>query len=102
VLPPGVNFANIYTQLFCTKVFCAAFMCLQLGCVISCKKKFGTKAAHKLLMKLTPGSKNWQLIIYPYWEKLQKELEKLNQPDPIGRRVCVLLTSTCQLIFQPF
>jgi hypothetical protein len=38
------------------KVFCAAFMCLQLGFVISCKKKFGAKAAHKLLIKLTPVS----------------------------------------------
>ncbi len=36
------------------KVFCAAFICLQFGFVIFWQKGFGTKAAHKILVKLTP------------------------------------------------
>ncbi len=43
-----------HEQLFCTKVFCAALMCLQFGFVIFWQKDFGTKAAHKMLAKLTP------------------------------------------------
>jgi hypothetical protein len=39
----------LYEQLFCTKVFCAAFMCLQFGFVIFWQKDFGAKAAHKTL-----------------------------------------------------
>ena len=35
------------------KVFCAAFMCLQFQFVIFCWKDFGTKAAHKMWLKLT-------------------------------------------------
>jgi hypothetical protein len=30
-------------------------MCLQFGFVIFWQKDFGTKAAHKMLVKLTPG-----------------------------------------------
>jgi hypothetical protein len=44
-----------YEQLFGKEVFCAAFMCLQLGFVIFWRKDFGAKAAHKMLVKLTPG-----------------------------------------------
>jgi hypothetical protein len=51
-----------YKQLFHTKVLCAPFMCLQLGFVIFWQKDFGAKAAHKMLVKLTPGGRNWQLI----------------------------------------
>jgi hypothetical protein len=50
----GVNFTNIllfYEQLFHSKVFFAAFMCLQFGFVIFCRKDFGAKAAHKMLVK---------------------------------------------------
>jgi hypothetical protein len=36
------------------KVFCTAFMCLQFGFVIFWQKDFGAKAAHKMLVKLTP------------------------------------------------
>ncbi len=42
-----------YEQLFCMKVFCTAFMCLQFGFVIFWWKDFGIKAAHKMLVKLT-------------------------------------------------
>ena len=45
----------IYKQLFHTKVLCEPFMCLQFGFVIFWQKDFGAKAAHKMLMKLTPG-----------------------------------------------
>ncbi len=44
-----------YEQLFCSKVFCTAFMYLQFRFVIFWQKNFGAKAAHKLLVKLTPG-----------------------------------------------
>ncbi len=44
-----------YEQLFYTKVFCAAFMCLHFGFVIFWRKDFGAKAAYKKLVKLTPG-----------------------------------------------
>jgi hypothetical protein len=37
-------------------------MFLQLGFVIFWQKDFGTKAAHKMLVKLTLGGKNWKLI----------------------------------------
>jgi hypothetical protein len=36
------------------KVICAAFLCLQFGFVIFWQKDFGAKAAHKMLVKLTP------------------------------------------------
>jgi len=45
-----------YQQLFHTKVLCAPFMCLQFGFVIFWRKDFDTKAAHKMLVKLTPGN----------------------------------------------
>jgi hypothetical protein len=44
-----------YEQLFHTKDVCTAFMCLQFGFVIFWQNDFGTKAAHKMLVKLTPG-----------------------------------------------
>jgi hypothetical protein len=44
-----------YEQLFRAKVFCAAFMFLQFGFAIFWQKDFGAKAAHKMLVKLTPG-----------------------------------------------
>ncbi len=44
-----------YEQLFRAIVFCAAFMCLQFGFVIFWQKDFAAKAAHKVLVKLTPG-----------------------------------------------
>jgi hypothetical protein len=38
-----------------TKVLCTAFKCLQFGFVIFWQKDFGAKAAHKMLVKWTPG-----------------------------------------------
>jgi len=46
---------TFYEQLLRMKVFCAAFMCLQFGFVIFRQKDFGGKAAHKMLVKLTPA-----------------------------------------------
>jgi len=46
-----------YEQIFCMKVSCAAFMCLQFGYVIFWRKDFDAKAVHKMLVKLTPGGK---------------------------------------------
>jgi hypothetical protein len=44
-----------YEQLFRTKGFCAAFVCLEFEFVIFWWKDFGAKKAHKMLVKLTPG-----------------------------------------------
>jgi hypothetical protein len=55
-LPKVVSISPIfYEHLFHTKVFCAAFMWLQFGFVIFWQKDLGAKAAHKMLVKLTPG-----------------------------------------------
>jgi len=45
------------------KVFCAAFLCLQLGFVIFWQKDFGAKAAHKMLVKMTPGQSHKNLLL---------------------------------------
>jgi hypothetical protein len=42
-------------QLFHTKALCSPFMCLQFGFVIFWQNDLGAKAAHKMLVKLTPG-----------------------------------------------
>jgi hypothetical protein len=55
IFPPGVNFTNILCAAFSYESFCAAFMCLQFGLIIFWQKDFGAKAAHIMLMKLTPG-----------------------------------------------
>jgi hypothetical protein len=44
-------------------------MCLQFGFVIFWRKDFGAKAAHKMLVKLTPGGDSWQQII-PHFNSL--------------------------------
>ncbi len=46
-----------YGQLFRTKVFCVAFICLQFEFVFFWRKDFGAKAALKMLVKLTPGNR---------------------------------------------
>ena len=53
-----VSISSIFhEQLFCMKVFCTAIMSgLQFGFVIFWQKDFGAKAAHKMLVKLTPGA----------------------------------------------
>ncbi len=51
----GVYFTNILRAAFSYESFFAAFMCLQFGFVIFWRKDFGAKAAHKMLVKLTPA-----------------------------------------------
>jgi hypothetical protein len=46
-----------------TKVLCTAFICLQFVFVIFWQKDFGAKAAHKMLVKLTPGGQNSNLFL---------------------------------------
>jgi hypothetical protein len=55
------NFTNILQALFSNQILCTPFMCLQLGFVIFWRKDFGAKAAHKMLVKLTPGGRIWQV-----------------------------------------
>jgi hypothetical protein len=38
-------------------------MCLQFGIVIFWQKDFGAKAPNKTLVKLTPGSSLWNLVL---------------------------------------
>jgi hypothetical protein len=54
LLPGGIS-PIFYEQLCRTKVFHAAFLCLQFGFVIIWGKYFDAKAACKMLVKLTPG-----------------------------------------------
>jgi hypothetical protein len=61
-----VNFTNISQAAFLYENFCAAFMCLQFGFVSFWQKDFGAKAAHKMLVKLTP---DW-LVLAPKWRHL--------------------------------
>jgi len=59
-----VSISPIFNEeLFCTKVFCAALMCLQFGFVIFWRKDFGAKAAHEMLVKLTPGGQSFNLYL---------------------------------------
>jgi len=48
-------------------------MCLKLGFVIFWQKDFGAKAAHKMLVKLTPGC-------ISYAAKNHKNTNKLTSP----------------------
>jgi hypothetical protein len=60
-----------YEQLFCSKVFCTAFMCLQLGFVIFWRKDLGAKAAHEMLVKLTLGLLKFLKDEYNMWLMLK-------------------------------
>ena len=46
---------TFYEQLFCTKVFRAAYLYLRLRFVDFWQKEIGAKAALKMLVKLSPG-----------------------------------------------
>jgi hypothetical protein len=78
---PGVNFTNILQAAFLSKVFCTAFICLQFGFVIFWQKDFGAKAAHKMLVKLTPGyydthnqsCASYLSLLYAYSQKIKNE-----------------------------
>jgi hypothetical protein len=54
-MTPGVNFTNILRAAFMVrKYFAQPLLYLQFGFVILWQKDFGAKAAHKMLVKLTP------------------------------------------------
>ncbi len=55
-----------YKQIFCTKVFAAAFLYLQFGFVIFWQKNIGTKDASKMLVKLTTDV-NFTNILQAYF-----------------------------------
>jgi len=45
--------STFFTEFFCTKVFYATNLSLKFGFVIFWQKNIGSKAARKMLMKLT-------------------------------------------------
>ena len=51
-----VNFTNILQAVFCMKVLCAAFMCLQFGFAIFWQKEIDAKAACKMSVKLATST----------------------------------------------
>jgi hypothetical protein len=63
-----VNFNNILQAAFSYQSSLHTFLCLQFAFVIFWRKDFDAKAAHKMLVKLPPGIRNWQLI-YPNCNK---------------------------------
>ena len=75
-----MSISPIFYELFCTKVFCAAFMCLQFGFVIFWQKDFGAKAAHKMLVKLTPGAP----VGIRFLQKYSKTICRLNWNSKIS------------------
>jgi hypothetical protein len=59
-----VNFANILRTAFCTKLLRGAFLYLNFRFVLYWGKNISAKAAHKMLMKLTPGvTLQWALAV---------------------------------------
>ncbi len=65
-----------YKQLFHSKVLCAPFMCWEFGFVIFWQKDFGTKAAHKMLVKLTPGWPEDKRKNLPNFSKIAQKVAK--------------------------
>ena len=51
----GVNFTKILRAAFLNESVFQSFTWLRFGFVIFWQKEFGTKAAHKMLVKLTKG-----------------------------------------------
>jgi hypothetical protein len=58
-------------------------MCLQFGFVIFWQKDFGPKAAHKMLVKLTPGVEG-QKTFFPLSRMVEQDQPKLFMP----RKTC--------------
>jgi hypothetical protein len=67
-LPPGVNFTNILQEAFSYKSFLHSFYVLTYWACNFWQKNFGEKAAHKMLVKLTPGAN----VIKQYCGKLPR------------------------------
>ncbi len=51
------------SSFFVQKFFCTCFMCLQCRLVIFWWKDLGAKAAHKMLVKLTPGIDQIEIFV---------------------------------------
>jgi hypothetical protein len=62
--------STFYLHLFCIKVLCAAFLYLQFDFVIFWRKNIDTKAACKMLMKLTSGQHPEALLMNGDYEKI--------------------------------
>jgi hypothetical protein len=58
----GVNFTNIFEQLFCMKVRQAAYLYQKLGLIFQGARKISAKAARKMLVKLTTGWHQAQIV----------------------------------------
>ncbi len=72
------NSLIFYEQFFHTKVLYAAYMCLQFGFLIFWRKDFGAKAAHKMLVKLTPvGDYNRKFWTRTYCTIIRVKVNKL-------------------------
>ena len=65
MLTPGVNFTIILRAVFSHESSLCSFYVLTIWVCNFLVKGFGAKAAHKMLVKLTPGGKSWKMI-YPY------------------------------------
>ncbi len=67
-----------------TNVLCTASKCLQFGFVIFWRKDFGTKAAHKMLVKLTPGGITYlqktSCAVKVYFTTIKNRLQQLIEP----------------------
>jgi hypothetical protein len=59
----GVNFTNILRAAFLYESFLRSFYVLTIWVCIFWQKDFGAKAAHKMLVKLTPRN----LYLYKHW-----------------------------------
>jgi len=89
---------TFYAQLFCTKVFRAAFLYLWLRFVLFWRKEIGTKAACKMLVKLTKGHNS-----SPYISKHESSIRTffislplmpiLSTPPPMGGNVQIKYTN---------
>ncbi len=63
MLPPDGNFTNILQAAFSYKSFLRSFYVLTIWVVMFWQKDFGTKAAHKMLVKLTPVANPIKLFL---------------------------------------
>ncbi len=89
-----------YKQLFHTKVLCALFICLQFGFVFFWWKDFGAKAAHKMLVKLTPCVNCINMFTHGFFVwKTKKLLVFLKQISPCLQTLWKFINKLC---WSPF
>jgi hypothetical protein len=86
-----VNFTNILQAAFYYQSSLAPFMCLQIGFVIFWQKDFGAKAAHKMLVKLTPDR------LQPSLKILQCNFDKFRKNKTLFYRILIIY----QLVAHP-